>query len=152
MMTPQSKSTLKVYDEKWDDFYDFCENKGIDPFYPKLHNVASFLKKKFQEGQGLRSLGVYRSAISATLKYHTKLDVGTNIEITGLMKSFKIQRPPVKKINPEWDLAFILWSLSRSPFEPIQDESRVDLKFLTWKMVFLLKCWSHQNFYLTLLN
>ena len=138
MMTPQSKSTLKVYDEKWNHFCDFCEKKGIDPFYPKLHNVASFLKKKFQEGQGLRSLGVYRAAISATLKYHTKLEVGTNIEITGLMKSFKVQRPPIKKINPEWDLSFILWSLSRRPFEPIQDENAVCLKFLTWKMVFLL--------------
>ena len=138
MMKAQCESTLKTYDEKWDDFYTYCEKKGLDPFYPKIYHVASFLKKRFEAGHGLRSLGVYRAAISATLKYHTKLEVGTNQEISGLMKSFRVQRPPVRKIMPEWDISFVLWSLTRPPFEPIHDEKCVDLKHLTWKAVFLL--------------
>jgi hypothetical protein len=138
MMVPQSKSSAKVYDFLWDKFHDFADEKGFDPFHPTIPQIASFLEKKFEEGQQYRSIGVYRAAIDATLKHHTRLKVGSDLQLSEQIKGYRIRRPRLKKIQPQWDIAFILWSLAHAPFEPIEDEKKVSLEFLTWKLTFLL--------------
>jgi hypothetical protein len=45
------------------------------------------------------------------------------------------ERPPIKKLVPEWDVCIVLGSLKMSPFEPLKDAA---LKYLTWKTCFLI--------------
>ena len=137
-MVPQCDSTAKLYDFLWDKFHDYADEQGFNPFYPTIPQISSFLDKKFEEGQQHRSIGCYRAAIDATLKHHTKLKVGTNLQLSEQLKCYRISRPRKKKILPQWDLAFILWSLAHEPFEPIEDPDKVSLEFLTWKTAFLL--------------
>ena len=137
-MAPQCKSTLELYDKKWNQFWDFAEDQGFDPFHPSIPQIASFLQKKFSEGQGHRSVEGYKAAITATLKHHTKLKLEENVHLTEQIKGYKIERPRNKKSEPEWDISFVLWSLAHEPFEPIDDPKKVSMKLLTWKTAFLL--------------
>jgi integrase len=138
MMAPQCDSTLNMYDKKWNQFYDYAEEHGFDPFDPSIPQIASFLQKKFSEGQGHRSVEGYKAALSATLKHHTKLRLESNVQLSEQIKGYKIERPRNKKSEPEWDISFLLWSLAHEPFEPIEDPKKVSMKLLTWKTVFLL--------------
>jgi hypothetical protein len=138
MLGHQADSTQRLYDLKWKEFEEYAEIKEFDPFHPTIPLIASFLESKFEENQGHRSLAGYRSAISATLKHHTDLEVGSNSQLSALIKGFKKAKPSVRKYQPDWDLNFILWSLGHKPFEPLNDPTKVSLKFLTWKTVFLL--------------
>ena len=56
-------------------------------------------------------------------------------ELGSLIRSLQIERPPQRKLAPQWNLSLVLQALLKPPFEPIQAS---DLKSLTLKTVFLL--------------
>ena len=134
----QAESTQKLYDIKWLEFEKYAKSKKFDPYHPSIPQIASFLEKKFGEDQGSRSIAGYRSAIAATLKHHTDLNVGSNSQLSSLIKGFEKEKPPSRKFEPEWDMNFVLWSLCNKPFEPLEEPDKVSLKFLTWKTAFLI--------------
>ena len=92
-IAPQCKSTLAVYDRLWNQFYDYAEEQGFDPFYPSIPQIAAFLHKKFVDGASSRSIGGFRAAIDATLRHHTKLKVGRNQQLSDQCKCYRIQKP-----------------------------------------------------------
>ena len=57
------------------------------------------------------------------------------MELGSLIRSFQLERPPQRKIAPQWNLSLVLQSLLKPPFEPI---AKCELKFLTLKTVFLV--------------
>ena len=63
--------------------------------------------------------------------------MGTDPHICWLINNFYMDRPVEPNLVPPWDLAVVLNALNKSPFEP-RDMASVDLKFLTFKTVFLL--------------
>jgi integrase len=100
--------------------------------------VADFLVDQFEAGKQLSTLEGYRTAIAGALKIARGVDFGSDPKLSALLLSFRRERPrSASSPVPPWDLAFVLWSLSQSPFKPVADES-TPLKFLTWKCVFLL--------------
>ena len=100
--------------------------------------MADFLLDQFQAGKQPSTLEGYRTAIAGALKLAKGVDFGTDPKLSALLLSFRRERPRSSASQvPSWDLAFVLWSLSQPPFEPVAEES-TPLKFLTWKTVFLL--------------
>ena len=77
----------------------------------------------------------YRSAISSKHKGWENQSVGSSQHLTKLIKGMFNSNPTVKPLLPNWDLPTVLWRLCDFPFEPL---SSCELKFLTWKAVFLL--------------
>ena len=61
--------------------------------------------------------------------------IGQHSYIIRLLKGVFNERPPVKRLIPNWDLSFILGCLKEDPFEPLKDAS---VKHLTWKTCFLV--------------
>ena len=57
------------------------------------------------------------------------------MDIARHIASFYRDKPKSSRNIPKWNVLVILQRLTQSPFEP-QEEA--DLKFLTWKVVFLL--------------
>ena len=63
------------------------------------------------------------------------LDLSHVRVISDLMASFKTQRPRRAPSLPDWDVTFVLYSLSKAPFEPLTE---ITLQRLTLKTFFLV--------------
>ena len=77
----------------------------------------------------------YRAAISNVYSNIGGPNVGTDSSLSSLLKSFEIERPKPKRLFPQWNLALVLDSLMRLPYEPL---SACDIKHLTFKCALLL--------------
>ena len=160
---PVRPSTAGVYDSKWRVFSTWCSGKQIDSVNPSIQQVADFLVEKSEGGTAASTLAGYRTAISNTLKHSSGLDisfdfdfiecftttvlrahswlnwVGLDIssseEISSLIRSFFLRQPRVRNPIPSWNLSLVLKMLRQPPFEPL---TSVPIKFLTFKVVFLL--------------
>ena len=73
--------------------------------------------------------------LSHTLAFHRSSHVCSDPAISELIRAMELKRPVSRSLTPKWDLACVLWSLNKSPYEPLDQAS---LQFLTWKTVFLL--------------
>ena len=135
---PVARTTSKVYNAKWNLWKIWAESQNRDPNQPDIPLIAKFLNKLFQDGQSCSSIAGYRSALASSLKFTTVLDVSHSEELARLMQCFLRMRPPQSRIRPKWDLAIVLWTMLEEPFEPVWDEKKCPLKFLTWKVAFLL--------------
>ena len=128
-------TSLKVYDSKWKRFSTWCTENAIDPWDVSIQNVADFLLSLFEQGLEVRTITGYRSAIASTLGQ--RLDVGHDVSLTQLVKSFFVDRPVRQNVFPQWDLSIVLAGLRLAPFEH-KNMSSVLLTDLTYKTVFLL--------------
>ena len=63
------------------------------------------------------------------------VDLTTNLTLSDLLASFRTQRPRAAPTLPEWDMAFVLYTLTRAPWEPLEG---ISLKRLTLKVFFLV--------------
>ena len=133
---PQRASTLATYEHKWQKFSDWCNGRKINPLNINESQLADFLLhlftiKKFAP----RSIAVYRTAISATIKNLGGEDFGHNSRLSAMIKHFMVERPPTRKLVPQWSLSLVLRALREPPFEPMDS---ISFKALTYKTVFLL--------------
>ena len=135
---PLAKSTSKVYDAKWKIWNKWCNDKKRDPSKPDVPQVASFLNDLFNNGHSVSSITGYRAALASALRFSSDIDISNSVELSKLVQFFTRTRPPRSTLIPKWDLAIVLWTLMEPPFEPIWDPDKVPLKFLTWKVAFLL--------------
>ena len=81
------------------------------------------------------SIKGYRSAFASTLKHFTSVDFSSHPVLSDVIRSMDLEKPAVSRVVPHWDLALVLDSLKKSPFEPM---SSCSLKCLTQKTVFLI--------------
>ena len=131
------QSSRAVYDSKWRIFAGWCRDRSVDPFQISVHVLAEFFLFLFHEkGLNPRTIKGYRSAISSTISScGSRSEITNSGEITSLIRSFQLERPPKRKIAPQWNLSLVLQALVKPPFEPIHS---IELKFLTLKTVFLV--------------
>ena len=102
-----------------------------------IQQMAEFLHDLFQKGDlKLRTIERYKSAIAATLKARG-VNVGTKPHIYRLISNFYTDRPVEINLVPSLDLTIVLDALTKLPFG-LQDMASIELKFLTFKTVFLL--------------
>ena len=98
--------------------------------------IAEFLNFLFTEKKfSPRTIEGYKTAIADFLKFHSKEDFNHSLILNKLIRSFKTECPRSANLVPKWDLSLVLNFICKEPFEPI---SQADLKFVTWKTVFLV--------------
>ena len=133
---PQAKSTLAVYEGKWKVFVDWCSSHSIDPLQASAPQVADFLLFLFED-KGLLpgTIEGYRTAVAGALRPASGVDLGKDQSLSALIHSFFREKPRSLRTLPPWDLALVLFALSKAPFEPLDS---IPLKLLTWKTTFLL--------------
>ena len=99
--------------------------------------IADFLFKLFDVKRlQVRTIEGYRSAIVSTLFSHG-YKVGSDVNLSSLINSFYADRPVMPSFLPRWNLPLVLSGLMKWPFES-KDMSRVEMKHLAYKAVFLL--------------
>lgn len=134
--------TQKDYKSKFKRFSGWCLERDIDPYLASLTNCADFLTSLFEDGLKYRTINGYRSMLSAVLAPVGNIPVGQHPFVIRLLRAVFNERPPKKKLVPEWNLLFVLERLKKEPFEPLREAS---LKWLTWKTCFLLAITSYRR-------
>ena len=132
------KSTLRVYSSRLRPYFDWCNERQIDPYHASIADIADFLETRHAMGLLATTVKGYKSAI---LAIHRGLPSGMRLRndpdrsLYFLIEGMNNVRPPQRKIMPEWDLSTVLKSLNQCPYEPLQSASAKDL---TVKTVFLI--------------
>ena len=73
--------------------------------------------------------------VSDILKFKTGNRIGSNLVLSELIRSFKLQCPVQRSLTPKWDLSWVLVCLQIAPYEPLHKASELHI---TIKMAFLL--------------
>ena len=129
-------STSKLYKSRICIYKRWCRQRGINPYSAPVEKIADFLVYLHSaKNCKATTLAGYRSAINSVHKGWNGSSVSANKDISALIKGVFNKCPPAKSLLPNWDLPKVLWALCDSPFEPLDS---IDLKFLTWKTVFLI--------------
>ena len=112
---PQRKSTLDLYEQKWNTFREWCELNVINPHTPTVPMIADFLLHLFRDKQ-LATITVkgYRSALSSHMASRG-MDISHDPDLNALIRSFSIEGPRTVRETPRWDLALVLRFLMRHP-------------------------------------
>ncbi|XP_045206275.2 uncharacterized protein LOC123558463 [Mercenaria mercenaria] len=129
------KGTQKDYNCKFRKLNSWCSEQEIDPYTASLTDCAHFLTFLFDKGLKYKTITGYRSMLSSLLAPVEKFPVGQHRFIIRLLRGIFNQRPPLRKLVPEWDLPLVLGCLKKPPFEPMKEAS---LKYVTWKTCFLI--------------
>ena len=133
------KSSLTVYTSRWNQFSRWCTQQERDPWKADVPLIADFLVHQWYAiGQTSRTVEGYRTAISNTLALVLHKRVGDDPFLSALVASFYTDRPVARRTLPQWNLTLVLQMLERWPFECLEDPSKVDLKFWSWKTCFLV--------------
>ena len=129
-------STRRLYSVRWEIFSSWCAERQISPTSASVDNVADFFVylHSVKKCKVATIIG-YRSAISSKHKGWGGRSVSTNGDLSKLIKGIFNSNPILKPLLPNWDLPSVLWRLCDPPFEPLLS---CDVKFLTWKTVFLI--------------
>ncbi|XP_063442583.1 uncharacterized protein LOC134722881 [Mytilus trossulus] len=127
--------TQEDYSSKFKKFCGWCSEREIDPYSASLRETADFLTSLYTSGLQYSTIGGYRSMLSSVLPPVEKIPVGQHPYIIRLLKGVFNSRPPRVKLLPELNLDKILEMLKKKPFEPMK---KAELKFITWKTVFLI--------------
>ena len=130
--------THSVYASHWSSWVKWCEDNNVNPTSPSSHmDLARFLAFLQEKGKATSTLRVYRSAICTTLRQLGYKDF--SVEALSLIRDTLKGASNLEARNPRrcpsWDLFLVLDSLKAPPFEPL---SKVDLKFLAFKTLFLV--------------
>ncbi|PJE78317.1 hypothetical protein CI610_02751 [invertebrate metagenome] len=129
-------SSSAIYESRWSVFCSWCISRKIDPLGASIQLIAEFFLYLFKVRELAPStIRGYRSALANVFSFRGRSDVGTCSTLSNLLRSFSLEKPKVRILTPQWDLALVLDSLTRSPYEPLASAS---VKFLFWKTVFLI--------------
>ena len=129
-------STRKMYGARQRIFNSWCTERNICPSSASIMEVADFLIFLHEEKRCKAStLTGYRAAISDIHEAWGTSTVSTNKLLSKLIKGIFHTNPTSNQLLPNWDLPLVLEALTKPPFEPLRS---IELKFLSWKTVFLL--------------
>lgn len=128
-------SSARTYQAKWRVFVRWCDGRRLDPVSASVKDVLSFLCYLFDRlSLKPSTIEGYRAMLNPIFRSRG-IDLSSDHLLSDLMTSFRTQRPRVAPSLPEWDLAFVLYCLTREPWEPLQD---LNIRRLTLKTFFLL--------------
>ena len=132
----QKSSSISLYESKWRGFCDWCVERGTDPLQATVPDVADFLCHLHDVKKLVVStIRGYVTAINHVFKAIRDLNIGKNEQLIGLISNFERDTSVVREPLPPWDLSVVLSVFRESPYEPMH---LVDMKFVTFKTVFLL--------------
>ena len=129
-------STRTIYNSRLHHFFKWCRRRSLDPPNTTIGEIGDFLLYLFDSGLMTATIKNYRSAIAAIhQRFSDGSTVSTNSAVSQLLKGMFVNRPPVRKLVPSWDLFSVLSTLAKPPFEPLGSATLLQLSI---KVVFLL--------------
>ena len=119
---------------RWSIFCAWCKSKERNPLKASTPLIPYFLE--YFSKQRNRTIEGYKTAIADFLRFHNQENFNENISQQTHQK-FQVRSPKTKECLPKVELGYDpqLPFLNQPLLEP---SSEAELKFLTWKMVFLV--------------
>jgi hypothetical protein len=112
------------------------------PVWQSTRESGNFFVIGVRRGKSILStIEGYRTAIGHTIKATQGIDIGKDQDLADLLANFSRERVRHHSTIPCWNLSLVLLILTKPPFEPLH---QAELKYATWKTVFLL-AWLQAN-------
>ena len=126
-------STSRLYQAKWMLFCGWCCGRGVAPVNATVPLIVDFLVHLCRDkGLSVSAVKGYRSALNSVFALKG-MDLADSRPISMLIRSFSKSVRPEELRPPAWDVALVLQSLTRSPYEPLRT---LDERFLAQKTSF----------------
>ena len=128
-------STSRLYQGQWMLFCGWCCGRGVAPVNATISLIMDFLVHlRLDKGLLISAVKGHRSALNSVFALKG-MDLAASREISMLIRSFSKSTRPKKLRPPAWNVALVLQSLTRAPYEPLRSS---DERFLAQKTLFLL--------------
>ena len=128
IINARRKGTILNYESAWKKWDLWCSGKQIDPFKCSVNHILEFLSNLYEKGLQYRTIGVYRSAISA---YHLPINginIGKHPRTSALMTGISNLNPPQPKYGFTWDVEKVLKYLRSLPTNSALSHKQMTLK------------------------
>ena len=135
IQSARAQSTRAAYEGRWCAFEKWCLKEQVVPFQASVRVILSFLQSLMDKGLSFSTMKVYLAAISACHVGFGNDTAWKHPLVRRYMAGAARLLQVPKSVVPAWDLALVLDSLSRPPFEPLDT---VELRFLSMKTALLL--------------
>ena len=123
-------STSRLYQSRWQIFCGWCRGRGVAPVNATVPVVVDFLiHLRHDKGLSVSAVKGYSSALNSVLALLKGRDLASSRKITMLLRSFS------RSVDPAWDVALVLQSLTGALYEPLLT---CEERFLAQKTLFLL--------------
>ena len=128
-------STSRLHQGQWMLFCGWCHGSGIASVNATVPMIVDFLVHlRCDKGLSVSVVKGYHSALNSVFALKG-MDLAASREISMLIGSFSKFARPEELRPPAWDVALVLQSLTRAPYEPLRSS---DERFLAQKTLFLL--------------
>ncbi|XP_034289496.1 uncharacterized protein LOC117675183 [Pantherophis guttatus] len=135
ILAARRPSTAHIYDSTWKSFLRWATKHHLDPSSISVVQLVDFLQEGFASGLSPNTLRRQVAALSSVLSFGPEVPLSKEPLIRAFLQGATNLRPPVIHRFPTWDLNKVLTSLTKPPFEPLQE---VNFKFLSFKVSFLV--------------
>ncbi|XP_041417032.1 uncharacterized protein LOC121393209 [Xenopus laevis] len=131
LLAARKASTARSYYRVWQRFLGWSESHHLDWKVCRSPQILEFLQHGLDKGLSVSALKVQLSALSSL--YQTQWAILP--EFRQYFQALLHLYPPHRNPVPPWDLNLVLGALQQAPFEPMDT---VDIKYVSWKVAFLL--------------
>ena len=132
--------TLKQYKSYLKQWDNYCVEKHINFYEPKVEDVAEFLTKLYLSGIGYSAVNTARSALSSIVSLKDNTPIGQHPLICRLLKGGFELRPALPKYTVIWDIGIVFKYL-----QTLHPPGLLSLKNLSLKVTMLLCILSGQR-------
>lgn len=133
LMASWREGTSKQYRTYLKRWRQYCDDKDIDLFQPRVHNGVEFLVSLYKAGLGYSAVNTARSALSSLLILDSNEKFGDHPLVVRCMKGIFELKPSLPKYTEIWDVCVVLDYL-----KTFGASSALSLKELTLKLTMLL--------------
>ena len=135
LLKARANSTNALYQLRWKEFVGWCRSHKYSATRPSIDTICKFLIFLWEDKKlAVGTIKGYRSVLHSVLR-HTNIDIRNSQDISDVIKSFVLERPPNRRKSVSWNVDVVLKYLCSERFEPLEE---IPLKELTKKTVFLL--------------
>jgi hypothetical protein len=138
LVTARKAKSEEIYQCKWDIFVKWCNEKGIIIENVAVQDLAEFINFQFEQGKAISTIKGYITAVVGTLQVTdaTNKFTANDLVLSQMLRSFYIERPIRNNAAPKWNLAMVLYALTKHPFEPCLEVKSIDI--ISRKTFFLI--------------
>lgn len=113
LMASWAQGSQDNYDSKWNVFFRWCHNSGLEPLHPEISTLLSFLQAKFEENLQHSTIRGYATAIGVIWRHLSGKEVFSDDLVSRFLSGVAKARPAAPKYEEFPDLEPLLAYVSR---------------------------------------